>query len=280
MEADAAGLAAMANASFYRHYPLAPQYKQPNPKPDPAQWKAKGLVKDGAVAPKFFVGHYVGDYDAPSWVYKAIPAFFADKTRGQTPMGWALNPNLADRCPQALVYAYKNASTNDFFIAGDSGAGYLNARGLTVRPESKLPSGLAAWTGHCSRSFKQWDMTITGFLLDGSAGASTAVEFEAYRAFSPDGIGTHFEKGPAIRAGIPTCPERDLPDKIEEAAGAIAELAKKSQGKPGFLWARSILKSPKWYADLSRELKEKHANLPIEIVDPYTFFGLIRLNKE
>jgi hypothetical protein len=144
MEADAAGLAAMANASFYRHYPLAPQYKQPNPKPDPAQWKAKGLVKDGAVAPKFFVGHYVGDYDAPSWVYKAIPAFFADKSRGLAPMGWALDPNMADRCPQALVFAYKNASTNDFFISGDSGAGYLNARGLTIRPESKLPSGLKA----------------------------------------------------------------------------------------------------------------------------------------
>jgi hypothetical protein len=123
-------------------------------------------------------------------------------------------------------------------------------------------------------------MSITGFLLDGSAGASTAAEFKAYRAFSADGIGTHFEKGPAIHEGIPTCPERDLPDKVEDAATVIAQLAKKSQGKPGFLWARSILKSPKWYSDLSRELKEKHPEVPIEVVDPYTFFGLIRLVKE
>ena len=280
MEADAAGLAAMANASFYRHYPLAARYPQPNPKPDAAIWKARGFVTEGKVAARFYVGHYVGDYDAPSWVYKAVPAYFRDPARGRTPMGWALDPNLADRCPQALAYAYKNATTNDYFIAGDSGAGYLNARGLTIRPESKLPSGLEAWVAHCTRYFRQWDMSITGFLLDGSAGAATEVEFAAYRAFSPDGIGTHFEKGPALHAGVPTCPEQDLPDKVEEAAKVITQLAQQSQGKPGFLWARSILKPPKWYADLSRELKDRHSGLPIEIVDPYTFFGLIRKYKE
>ncbi|MHB9005383.1 MAG: GxGYxYP domain-containing protein [Limisphaerales bacterium] len=277
-EADAAGLGAMANASFFTHYPLRNRYPQPAARPTREQWRERGYVDaEGRVAPRFFVGHYVGDYDAPSWLYKAVPKFFNDPSRGQVPLGWAFDPNLADRAPQAFVYAWQHASTNDFFIAGDSGAGYLNPRALTVRPDSGLPSGLAAWERYCTGHYRRWDLTITGFVLDGAAGASTDLEFAAYQRFSPDGCGTHFDPGPAVRAGVPTCPERDLPDGVTEAVRVIASHAQRAGGQPGFLWARSILKSPKWYADVSRGLRENHPELPIEVVDPYTFFGLIRL---
>ena len=276
-EADAAGPGAIANASFCQHYPLKARYQQPNPKPGLEDWRSRGLVDaSGKVVPKLYLGHYVGDYDSPSWLYKAVPAFFRDPQRGRTPLGWAFDPNLADRAPQALAYAYRHASSNDFFIAGDSGAGYLNPRGLTVRPDSGLPSGLASWEAHCRRYFERWDMTITGFILDGSAGQSTDEEFAAYRRFSPDGAGTHFEPGPAIRAGLSTCPERDLPDSSATAADVIADRAKAAAGKPAFFWARSILKSPAWYAEVSLLLKERHPDAAFEVVDPYTFFGLIR----
>lgn len=280
MEADAAGLSAIANASFCRHYPLADRYPQPNPKPAPAQWRARGyLGADGKPANKLFVGHYVGDYDAPSWLYKAVPAFFRDPARGQTPLGWAFDPNLADRAPQALVYAYRHATTNDFFITGDSGAGYLNPRALTLRPDSQLPSGLDAWTAHCRSGFARWGMSITGFILDGSGGPSTDLEFAAYRSFSPDGAGTHFERKPALHDGLPTCPEQDLPNDVAKAAATIADVARARNGKPAFLWARSILKTPRWYADLSRCLAEKHPEAEVVVVDPYTFFGLVRLQN-
>jgi hypothetical protein len=193
------------------------------------------------------------------------------------PLGWAFDPNLADRAPQALVYAYRHATTNDFFIAGDSGAGYLNPRALSVRPDSGLPSGLRAWTGHCRRYFARWGMSLTGFMLDGAGGSSTELEFAAYRSFSPDGAGTHFEERWAVQAGLPTCREQDLPADVAQAAARIAEAARARHGQPGFLWARSILKPPRWYADLSRCLAEKHPEAQVVVVDPYTFFGLIRL---
>jgi len=278
-EADAAGLGAIANASFFQHYPLRSRTLQPNPKPTLTEWRARGLVDaNDKVAPKLFVGHYVGDYDSPSWLYKAVPAFFSDTQRGRVPLAWAFNPNLADRAPQALTFAYRHATANDFFIAGDSGAGYINPRALTVRPDSGLPSGLTAWEEHCRSYFAQWDLSITGFILDGAAGPSTETEFASYSRFSPDGAGTHFEKGPALHAGLPTCPERDLPDSADTAVGLIAEQAKATRGRPAFLWARSILKSPSWYADVSRQLREHHAEAAVEVVDPYTFFGLIRIH--
>ena len=120
-------------------------------------------------------------------------------------------------------------------------------------------------------------MTITGFVLDGASGASTEEEFKAYIQFSPDGAGTHFEQSPRVYAGLPTCPERDLPDDAAAAASVIANEAKKrAADQPGFLWARSILKSPTWYAAVSRLLAEKYPDTGVEVVDPYTFFGLIK----
>lgn len=277
MEADAAGLSAIANASYVQHYPLAARYAQPNARPPFETWRKRGfLTESGKVAPKLYVGYYVGDYDAPSWLYKAVPAFFKDPARGTVPLGWAFDPNLSDRAPQALVYAYRHASTNDYFIAGDSGAGYLNVRGLTERPDSGLPGGLQAWVNHCKKYYEKWDMSITGFVLDGSAGAATAGDFAAYQSFSPNGVGTHFEPGPRLKAGLPTCPETDLPDSPEAAVEAIRSRAANLNGNPGFLWARTILRSPKYYLDVSEILAKKYPDLSVEVVDPYTFFGLIK----
>ena len=120
-------------------------------------------------------------------------------------------------------------------------------------------------------------MTITGFVLDGASGGSTEREFAAYRSFSPDGCGTHYEKTPRMIAGLPTCPERDLPDAAEAAAVVIAKLAGDVKDEARFLWARSILKPPSWYAQVSQILREKYPQAPVVVVDPYTFFGLIRL---
>lgn len=278
-EADAADLGAIANASFYQHYPLASHYPQPNAKPNLADWQARGYVtKEGKVTNLFFVAHYVGDYDSPSWLYKAVPAFFKDPARGQVPLGWAFDPNLADRAPQALAYAYRHATTNDFFIAGDSGAGYLNPHALTDRPDSGLPSGLTAWTEHCQPYYARWDMSITGFVLDGFSGSSTAREFAAYHSFSPDGIGTQFEKAIALRGGITACGETDLPGKVEMASATISQFAHATpKNQPAFLWARSVLKSPSWYANLSQSLAKNSVDSNIVVVDPYTFFRLIKL---
>ncbi len=277
MEADAIGMGAMANASFYAHYPLKARYWQPNPKPSRADWQRAGyLPATGRVAPKLYVGYYVGDYDSPSWLYKAVAAFFSDPQRGRVPLGWAFDPNLADRAPQALVYAYRHATTNDFFIAGDSGAGYLNPRALTDRPDSKLPPGLELWTEHCARYFKQWDMTITGFMLDGSAGASTPEEFSAYKRFSPDGCGNLFDLTPRVISGVPTIREWHMPPTAEQTAAYIAQESAAAAHGPCFLWARTILKRPAWHAKVSRLLRDEYPRAQVVVVDPYTFCGLIR----
>jgi len=55
-------------------------------------------------------------------------------------MGWAFNPNLSLRFPIMFPYVYNTRTGNDFFIAGDSGAGYVNPTQLLVPRNSSLPS--------------------------------------------------------------------------------------------------------------------------------------------
>ena len=99
MDADALGLGAMANASFYQHYPLAARYPQ-NPKPTRASLTARGLLDArGRMAPRTYVAHYVGDYDAAAWLYRELPRMWRDPARGTTPLSWAFNPNLSERFP-------------------------------------------------------------------------------------------------------------------------------------------------------------------------------------
>jgi hypothetical protein len=45
-----------------------------------------------------------------------------------------------------------------------------------------------------------------------------------------------------------------------------------------FHWFRNILKSPAWYVEVNRQLKEKAPH--IELLDAPTFFGLYRIYLE
>ena len=86
MDADALGLGAMANASFYQHYPLAAHYPQ-NPKPTRASLQAQGLLDaNGRIVPRVYVAHYVGDYDSAAWLYRKLPEMWRDPARGSTPV--------------------------------------------------------------------------------------------------------------------------------------------------------------------------------------------------
>ncbi len=78
MDADALGLGAMANASFFQHYPLADHYPQ-NAKPTRDSLQAQGILDDrGQIKPRCYVAHYVGDYDAAAWLYRELPRIWRD----------------------------------------------------------------------------------------------------------------------------------------------------------------------------------------------------------
>lgn len=275
MDADALGLGAMANASFFQHAPLKARYAQP-PRPTRQNLIARGVLDaSGRIPRRAFVGHYVGDYDAAAWLYRELPRMWNDPARGQVPLSWAFNPNLAERFPLGMAWARERATSNDWFVAGDSGAGYLNPGYLTTpRPHSGLPSGLATWERHCRAFYDRWDLSLTGFVIDGYARGLSEEGWAAYARFSPDGIVAQKVPAQGVRGGMPFLRmATDLPEDAAAAARSIRSLA--AAAKPRFIACRSILKSPSWYASVSRHLRET-AGDEVQVVDLHTLLWLVR----
>jgi hypothetical protein len=270
------GIGDMANASAYQHYPLKKSYPQTLPTLE--QLKARGYITpQGKVAPKFYAAPYVGDYDSTAWIYQRIPDMWSDPARGSVPLGWAFNPNLSDRFGPGMAYVRRNKSANDFFVAGDSGAGYLNPMYL-VKPRkwSSLPSGLDVWTKHCEKYFRLWDISITGFIIEGEASSTSSEVMEAYTNFSQNGIGLHYVEGWGVRKGMPHIyvEEGIQYHTPEESAARLLALVGRKQ--PDFLYFRTILMTPSEHKKLFDMVKSSPKGKDVEFVDPYTLFLLIK----
>ncbi len=271
LDADALGLACLTNASAYQHYPMKDAYKQhERPATQPLEDKTYVLV-------------YMGDYDSSAWLSRNIPRVWDDPARGDIPIAWAFNPNLSDRVPYVFDLIYETASPNDWFIAGDSGAGYLNPNLLIGdRLGSGLPDALDLWVEHNKRYYKKFDYDITGFVINGFHGDMPLRIQEAYTKFSPKGVGMQlgFEKPlvngtPFIRHNSDIYPDGN---NLKKGAAQMAFFAKPD--KPQFLVYRWILQTPTTLKNMIATLNEQYPERNWEFCDPYTFFDLYRRHLE
>jgi len=281
MDADALGLSGMANASFYQHFPLRDRYPQ-NPRPTEARLREQGLLLEfGAPAPKAYVCFYMGDYDAASWFNQQAPQWWQDPAHGQTLCTWAFNPNLDRRAPHAMHYVRTHQTPNDWFMFGDSGAGYLNPGMLLEdarRGVSDLPSGLDAWVAHNRIYANRYDLSITGFIIDGHSPGMGDEGMHAYLEFSADGIvGQKIPAQGVFRGVLPHVRMKlDLDGTPAEAGATLASLA--GVNAPEFLFIRTILKSPSWHRDVMNAATAINSSLAF--VDPYTFFLLLKAHEQ
>jgi hypothetical protein len=275
-DADAIGYGALANASFWQHYPLRKEY--------PQKWVTRDeLIKKGyldhdgklQLGNKNFLIFYVGDYDASSWLSQTTPTLWDDPMRGKVPMMWCISPVLEERVPMAMEYRRETATPNDYFAAADNGAGYLMPGMLQEpRPISGLKDGTSAWAKHNLPFYKRWGLTITGFVIDGEAPGLNKKGLDAYAAFSPNGIvpqkvplmQLHGEM-PVLRADL----DVNQNDPAEAAKVIVSRI--KQRNVP-FHWFRNILKSPQWYVEVVAEIAKLDPN--IVLVDAPTFFELYR----
>jgi hypothetical protein len=125
-DADAIGYGALANSSFWSHFPLEKKYSQ--------KWVTheelirKGyLTIDGKInlQGKIFLIFYVGDYYASSRIIQMTPTIWDDKNRGKLPLMWCISPVLQERVPMVMDNFRKTATANDYFASADNCAGYL-----------------------------------------------------------------------------------------------------------------------------------------------------------
>ena len=276
MDADALALSGMSNGSVFCKFTMKEKYPQKKPTID--DLKAMGLIlPDGSVKKASYFSIYVGDYDSSAWLYQRTPINWADPERGTVPLGWAFNPNLSERFAYGMDYIRRTATENDYFVTGDSGAGYINPSYLVPpRIYSNLPSGLKSWEDHCKYWMDKLDISVVGFVIDGYAPSMSEDVLDMYSRIAPDGIGGHklithdgVYKGimPYVRL------ERDIMDVEKDAK----DIAKNVMGEavPDFYMYRNILWTPtgqKTFID--NVINEMDGNAVY--LEPYHFFLLMK----
>jgi len=279
IDSDALDLSGMANASLYQHFPMDDFYGQP-PKPTFEDLRTEGLLSaDDQVAQHVYVMFYQGDYDSAAWLNRHVPKWWQDPARGEIPLNWAFNPNLDRRAPHALDYARRRQTDLEWFIAGDSGAGYLNPGMLSAEQRGPgHPDGWEEWVKYCERYYEKFDLSLTGFVIDGASPGMGARGMDYYMKFSPHGFigqkipaqGVHRGSMPFIRMGVDfhMLKPDDAARRIAEMAGGVTP--------PRFLPLRTILKSPTWHKETMAKVAELPGGESVKFMDAHRFMLLLK----
>ena len=200
-EADAAGLCSMSNGSVYYKYKVNKDFEFKNNHPEPMTYNPD----------VHYFTIYMGDYDSSAWlkslVYQQWMANGGDKSRGQLPLNWAYNPNLSYRVPMVFQYVFENKTENDYFVSGNSGAGYVIPAGLqnyrllsyasTIR-NPKYTDGLEKWAEYSRSFYDLFDYDITGFIINGANTLNNKI-FACFNKISPVGS---FHNDPSHRLTV------------------------------------------------------------------------------
>ena len=232
---------------------------------------------------KAYICILMADYDSATPLYVFLPNHWKDSKRGDIPLSWGINPNLVDTYPDLIDYYYSTATSNDFFVADATCAGYFN-------PTRVLPRYMDLFINHNKKYYKMLDMDISPMVLD--IASPTPLVKDAFAQFSKKGygamVGDWHSTGatspePQIWKDMPLTVlsntadneirENNNPDGFAEWI-SIHVLAKAQADEPSFNYIRVVWSSPSQVIGGMEALKKQRPDLDIEVVDPYTFFEL------
>lgn len=243
-------------------------------------FKQNKKAKEKKLENKTYLCILMADYDSATPLYEFLHKFWDDPRRGEMPFIWGIDPNLVETYPDVIEHLYQTATSNDYFGADASAAGYMNPN--RIRPEH-----MELFVQHNTKFYKQLDMTLSPMVLDWDE-PSPAVK-DAFTRFSPDGLATividfHEGKGkhpaPHIWKGMPVMELHNgtaacLPPE-PNSKHMSAHIPASDAGKTSFHFFRIVWTSPSDAIQTVELVKQMRPELDIEVLDPYTFFQLFQ----
>jgi hypothetical protein len=285
---------ALANVSVHKFGPLPAPRPPPTP-PSEAELIKKGyLTAEGKVTPdRTFVLFYAGDYDLAHPVAVLLANYaskpWLDARRGEIPLAWGLNPALVEDIPGMMTYLYATQTPTDYFVAANSGAGYLN-------PDALSEVKLLRWLARSRGFYRDYGYDIQGFLLNGNGAAMSQRRLHAYTWLAPLGLLTPDfeidEPWPRWQWGTPlsAIASESLAGTPDVAAIAVHNAYRRmvlAEKRPPFLVFRSAFQSPTFLWGVRDRIQAQDGAGLIEgnngevlhpnytVVDPYTFFMVL-----
>jgi len=232
---------------------------------------------------------FFGDADFASVVKNGPigtwPHPWLDAKRGTIPIVWDFDSHLMDWAPDIMDWFYRHRSSNDWFLSGDSGPGYLNPDFVPTAERSKWSRFGVRWNRACGYQANVW-------LLGGNAGYTEKSTIDMYLPFSGDGVIDTQWMDSAWPYSFPYL-QNNLPVGLlshvgfgagQTVSACVPEVhngydrsrAWHSTSEPHFLVFRGVEISPSWWVDLINQAKAEKPERNYTVVDPYTFFYLMR----
>ncbi len=286
---------AMANVSLHKFGPQPDPRSAPTP-PTPANLTAQGyLTPQGTVAPDHtFVLFYAGDYDLvhPVQVLMANYATqpWLDSHRGDIPIAWGFNPALVEDIPAIMTYLYATQSKKDYFVAANSGAGYIN-------PDALSDLAMLRWLWRSNQFYSTYGYDVQGFLLNGHGAQISQRRLDGFTLIAPQGILSPDyqtdEPWPRLQRDTPiaTLPTETLghtPDVAAQFVDIVYKRTVLEQSRPPFIAIRSSFQSSTFLWETRERMQTHQIEGQITdhegqllqpnytVVDPYTFFFLLK----
>jgi hypothetical protein len=251
----------------------------------------KGDAAAATVEPANYLLWYVGDYDSSAWMYGRTPYTWDSPGRGIVPLAWAFSADARDRFPVIYNYLLATRTARDFFTGADSGPAYGNP-GLMGEPARNT------WRHAGMRGARYLD-TSNGWLLNAQVPIDS-VGTEAVTPFYGDGIfredsassginGTLVDNAPTQRFEPLSGDQVPIksPTTLVDLTTNIVAKAAMNPLTPRFTPYRTTQstfrkvgsidsENTKNLVTLSNMLVTNNPAYKFRIVDPFTFFALMR----
>jgi hypothetical protein len=245
----------------------------------PAATNLKPAVQAGSrpvLENKTYILWGMGDHDASTVHYQFPYVWNSDPARGKLPIAWNIAP-ITRNAPDIMQYLYDTATSNDYLVAGASGAGYANPDYIKDMP---------VWLKWNQELFRNTGYTMSGFILNGNAGLVTAATEQTYRWFSND-LALFYNPNlnapkPDVRStnmvvmgdNVPIA-NGDVQGQANHIYNATAALASPGSA-PNFLYIKPAFTSIEFINQVMKKIAAEHPEYRYEAVDPYTYASLIR----
>lgn len=263
INADAYGYTAMANASIYMGYPMQETYTQT------ASKEIKGTLPTSSEQGANYIMFFMGDFDSSAWLNTAMISMWNDSKRGSIPLCWTFALDLHKRAGHVVDMMYATATENDYFVAGDNGAGYLNPEAYATAASQDVYGDLDSWANYNKTLFERFDIDYQGFLVTRKSASEDIIK--CYSKFC-DGLASNWSYTGAAQEGITVVQSRDY-TSVGDLVKAFTP--KKVGDSSTFMQIRFILRSPtELYSVWEQLSSERYAEYNFKLVDPYTFYGL------
>jgi hypothetical protein len=218
---------------------------------------------------KKFVMIYNGDYDGNNslYVFRGLWPLWEEPARGTFPLAWGMAVHALNEIPPILAYFYQTKGAGDYFVAPNSGGGYINP--------GALPTTLyKSWRDENIALYRRAGLRLTWILNGKGWNDFSPGLLDLYRSFSADGI-FYFTMADGdeikLHKNMPIVPLVNAWGNFGPPEQATAWIYEHTPGQ--FTALREAYIDTEFLADVARRIKGERG---YEVLDPVTFFYLLR----